>query len=238
MPIHELAGQPVPVESLIDISLLEKAYAETKWEPDDPAAIVSFGTSGHRGTSLNGSFTQSQIFAITQAVCEFRTGAGINGPLYLGKDTHALSNVAYLSVLEVLVANDVDIICQDEHGFTPTPVISHAILTHNRNRESGVSDGLIITPSHNPPQDGGIKYNPPHGGPAEASITAQIETRANEILRAGSTAIRRIESGHALQSSRVAEVDFVGPYVDDLENVLDMSSISESGMLFSGQAHS
>ena len=230
MPIHELAGQSVPVESLIDISLLEKAYAETKWEKDNPAAIVSFGTSGHRGTSLNGSFTQSQILAITQAVCEFRTGAGISGPLYLGKDTHALSRVAYLSVLEVLVANDVDIVCQDGHGFTPTPVISHAILTHNRNRELDVSDGLIITPSHNPPQDGGIKYNPPHGGPAEASITAQIETRANELLRAGSTDIRRIDSGSALQSSKVTEVDFVGPYVDDLENVLEMSAIAGSGL--------
>lgn len=230
MSIHELAGQPVPVESLIDISLLEKAYAETKWDRDNPAAIVSFGTSGHRGTSLNGSFTQSQILAITQAVCEFRVGTGISGPLYLGKDTHALSRVAYLSVLEVLVANDVDIVCQDGHGFTPTPVISHAILTHNRNRELGVSDGLIITPSHNPPQDGGIKYNPPHGGPAEASITAQIETRANELLRAGSTDIRRINPGSALQSSRVTEVDFVGPYVDDLENVLEMSAIAGSGL--------
>ncbi|GMQ81262.1 MAG: phosphoglucomutase (alpha-D-glucose-1,6-bisphosphate-dependent) [Rhodothermia bacterium] len=230
MPIHELAGQPVPVESLIDISLLEKAYAETRWEKDNPAAIVSFGTSGHRGTSLNGSFTEAQILAIAQAVCEFRTGAGICGPLYLGKDTHALSKVAYFSVLEVLVANDVDIICQNGHGFTPTPVISHAILTHNRNRESGVADGLIITPSHNPPQDGGIKYNPPHGGPGEASVTAQIEARANELLNAGSTDVCRIELDSALRSSRVMEVDFVGPYVDDLENVLDMSAISDSGI--------
>jgi phosphoglucomutase len=192
--------------------------------------LVSFGTSGHRGSSLKGSFNEAHILAITQAICDHRTTKGINGPLFLGRDTHALSEPSIASALEVLAANGTEVMIQRGRGYTPTPVISHAILVYNRNRTSGLADGIVITPSHNPPDDGGFKYNPPHGGPADIDITTWIENRANEIMKNGNRAVKRVPFEKALTADTVHEHDYVTPYVDDLRNIVDMEAIGTSGI--------
>ena len=183
MALSPLAGKPAPKEILVDLPLLERDYFERRPDPDDPAQQVSFGTSGHRGTSLRGSFNEPHILAITQAICDYRHEQAVTGPLYMGKDTHALSGPAQRTALEVLAANEVPTVIQRDDGFTPTPAISHAILVHNRGRSDGLADGIVITPSHNPPEDGGFKYNPPNGGPADTDVTKWIEARANALLR-------------------------------------------------------
>src|SRR5437588_5973549 len=184
MAIHPLAGKPAPADMRIDVARLEREYHQRRPDPDDPAQLVAFGTSGHRGTPLDGTFTEAHILAITQAICDHRRTQGIDGPLFLGKDTHAVSGPAQRTALEVLAANGVDTVLQRDDGFTPTPVISRAILAHNRGRKDHLGDGIVITPSHNPPEDGGFKYNPPNGGPAETAVTAGIQQRANALLRA------------------------------------------------------
>jgi len=183
--VSPLAGKPAPKEMLVDLVRLEKEYFQRKPDVEDPNQLVAFGTSGHRGTSLNGTFTEAHVLAITQAICDYRRSQGISGPLYMGKDTHALSAPAQRTALEVLAANNVDTIIQEYDGFTPTPVISRAILEWNRTRQGARADGIVITPSHNPPADGGFKYNPPDGGPADTQITRWIQERANNFLRAG-----------------------------------------------------
>jgi phosphoglucomutase len=230
MPLHPLAGKRAPAELLIDISRLERDYYEQKPDAGDPNQLVSFGTSGHRGTPFDGTFTESHILAITQAVCEYRRGQGITGPLFLGKDTHAASAPAERTALEVLAANGVQTFLQRENGFTPTPVISRAILVHNRGRKSGLADGLIITPSHNPPTDGGFKYNPPNGGPADTDATTWIQDRANALLRAGNNAVKRMPFAAALKAATTHQQDFVLPYVQDLVAVLDLEAIRGAGL--------
>lgn len=210
---------------LIDPAALVRAYYETRPDPADPHQQVSFGTSGHRGTPGDGTFTEAHILATTQAICEYRAAQGYTGPVYVGKDTHALSAAAETTALEVLAANGVDVVAQAGGGYTPTPVISRAILQYNDARDSGFADGIIITPSHNPPQDGGFKYNPPNGGPADTDVTDAIQRRANELLRAGVQKIKR-ESG----SSRIHYQDFVAPYVEDLASVVDMDAIRAAGV--------
>jgi phosphoglucomutase len=228
MALHPLAGKPAPAESLIDVSALELAYYRNRPDLDDPNQRVSFGTSGHRGTSTNSTFTEAHILAITQAICDYRKMRDYTGSLFLGKDTHALSEVAERTALEVLAANGVRTMVQQENGFTPTPVISHAILAANRGRTSGYSDGIIITPSHNPPADGGFKYNPPNGGPADTDVTTWIQNRANELLRDNNSGIRRTVYEHAMASDAIFEFDFLADYVRDLSAVLDMEAISNA----------
>jgi phosphoglucomutase len=198
MSAHPLAGKPAPKDLLIDVSRLEAAFYDAKPDPTHPNQLVSFGTSGHRGTSLNATFTETHILAITHAICEYRRNQGITGPLFMGKDTHALSRPAERVALEVLAANDVEIFIQRDDGFTPTPVISRAILTHNRDRSDSLADGIVITPSHNPPSDGGFKYNPPNGGPADTDVTDWIQNRANDLLRTGNRGVQRIGFDAAL----------------------------------------
>ena len=192
MAISPLAGKPAPKEMLVDLARLEGEYYARRPEMSEPAQLVSFGTSGHRGSPLRGTFTESHILAITQAICEWRKQEGITGPLFLGKDTHALSRPAEQTALEVLAANNVDTVIDCDDGYTPTPAISRLILTHNRGRKSGLGDGIVVTPSHNPPGDGGFKYNPPNGGPADTNVTAWIQDRANALLRGNRSEIRRI----------------------------------------------
>jgi phosphoglucomutase len=223
-----LAGRPAPPEILVDLAALERAYYERRPDVDDPAQRVSFGTSGHRGSSLRGSFNEAHILAITQAICEYRQGEGIDGPLYVGKDTHALSAPAQRTALEVLAANGVETIIQRGDGVTPTPVVSRAILVYNRGRTTGLADGIVVTPSHNPPEDGGIKYNPPHGGPADTDATGWIEARANALLHGPVTAIRRMPFARALAAATTHEDDFVLPYVRDLGTVVDMDAIRDA----------
>jgi phosphoglucomutase len=225
MAISPLAGKPAPREMLIDPAALERAYFERRPDSDDPSQLVHFGTSGHRGSPFHSSFMEAHILAITQAICDYRQAQGTSGPLFMGKDTHALSGPAQRTALEVLAANGVDTIIQSDDGVTPTPVISHAILVHNRGRADGFADGIVITPSHNPPEDGGFKYNPPNGGPADTDVTRWIEERANELLRGGGTAIKRIDYAAALRAPTTREEDFVIPYVRDLRNVVDMDAI-------------
>ena len=224
MPIDPLAGKPAPDNILIDVSRLERDYFDRRPDTADPSQLVSFGTSGHRGTSSNGTFTEAHILAITQAICEYRTGKGITGPLFIGKDTHALSDSAQRTALEVLAANKIETVIQQHGGFTPTPVISHAILTYNRDHAPAPADGIVITPSHNPPEDGGFKYNPPEGGPADTDITNWIQNRANELLRNGNRDVKRGASESAHQR------DLIGPYVSDLRNVIDMDAIRSAGL--------
>jgi len=219
---HPLAGKPAPRELLVDLQLLRRRYFE-KPDPADPQQRVSFGTSGHRGSSLRGSFNEAHILAVTQAVCEYRKGQGTTGPLYLGADTHGLSEPAQRTALEVLAANDIEVQHAPEGQWTPTPVISHAILVHNRGRTAGLADGIVITPSHNPPEDGGIKYNPPSGGPADTSATGWIERRANELLTA------QVRRAGASRAATLHEHDFVGPYVEDLRNVVDLETVRAAG---------
>jgi phosphoglucomutase len=225
MTISPLAGKLPPKEMLVDLARLEREYFECRPDPDDAAQRVSFGTSGHRGSSLRASFTEAHILAITQAICDYRRAQGTTGPLYMGKDTHALSGPAQRTALEVLAANEVTTIIQRDAGFTPTPVISRAILAHNRSRRDRLSDGIVITPSHNPPEDGGFKYNPAHGGPADTDATQWIERRANELLKARNEAVKRVPSKAAISAETTLEEDLMLPYVEDLRNVVDMDAI-------------
>jgi phosphoglucomutase len=231
MALHPGAAKPAPRDILIDVAALEQAFVERQPDPSDSRQLVSFGTSGHRGTPLNGSFTAAHIRAITQAICEYRRSKSIDGPLYMGKDTHAVSSLAQATALEVLAGNGVETIIQRDEGVTPTPVVSHAILTWNRGRTTGLADGIVVTPSHNPPEDGGFKYNPPHGGPADTDVTSWIERRANEILRSGvQTAITRVSIAAALAAPTTHQEDLVPAYVDDLANVIDMDVIRNAGV--------
>src|SRR5213593_1642296 len=225
MAISPLAGKPAPREMLVDLARLEAKYYEHKPDVRNPEERVSFGTSGHRGSSLRGSFTEAHILAITQAICDYRRSEGIDGPLYMGKDTHALSRPAERTALEVLAANGVDTIIQRDDGVTPTPVISRAILVYNRGRKEHFADGVVITPSHNPPEDGGFKYNPTNGGPADTDVTRWVQDRANELLRAGNVKVKRVSFVKAVQAASTHQEDFVLPYVRDLNNVVDMDAI-------------
>jgi phosphoglucomutase len=226
MSVHELAGMQASQELLVNVPRLVSAYYTHKPDPDNPAHRVAFGTSGHRGSSLEHSFNESHVLATCQAVSELRRYRGITGPLHLGMDTHALSQPALYTAIEVFAANGVEIRIQSGLGYTPTPVISHAILAHNRGRTSGLADGVVITPSHNPPGDGGIKYNPPTAGPADADTTKLIQDRANEILRHGLKEVKRLPVERAFKADTTHEYDYVAPYVEDLRNVLDMQAIA------------
>jgi phosphoglucomutase len=215
---------------LVDIELLEQEYFSRRPDLADPNQMVIFGTSGHRGSPLHGTFTEAHILAITQAICDFRRGHGTDGPLYLGKDTHALSGPAQHTALTVLAANKVETIIQQGEGVTPTPVISRAILVYNRGRSEHLADGIVITPSHNPPEDGGFKYNPTNGGPADTDVTKWVESRANDLLRAGNSGVRRLSLSKALRSAYTHQEDFILPYVNDLRNVVDMDAICGAGL--------
>jgi phosphoglucomutase len=225
MAIHPLAGKPAPPEMLIDIEQLEQAYYEKKPDPENSQQLVSFGTSGHRGSPLDATLNEAHILAITQAICEYRKSNNISGPLFMGKDTHAVSGPAQRTALEVLAANGIETVIQRDDGVTPTPSISHAILVYNRGRIDGLADGIVITPSHNPPADGGFKYNPPEGGPADTDITDWIQRRANDLLRGGSRGVKRISYEGALRASTTGSADLVAPYVEDLTAVIDMDAI-------------
>ncbi len=225
MALHPRAGQPAQPEQLVNLETLEQAYYSDVPDASDPQQRVSFGTSGHRGSSLRRTFNEAHILAITQAICEYRTQAGTSGPLFIGKDTHALSAPAQRSALEVLAANGIQIHMDRDDGYTPTPVISHAILTTNQGRVSGLADGIVITPSHNPPEDGGFKYNPPHGGPADTEVTKAIETRANALLAAKLHGVKRVPYDQALKAASTTRHDFVGRYLADLANVVDLERI-------------
>ena len=230
MAVHPLAGKPAPDAILIDVPELVAQYYDVHPDPSDPGQRVSFGTSGHRGTPSRGTFNEDHILAITQAIVEYRRQQGITGPLYMGMDTHALSEPAQRTALEVLAAHGVEVFIARDGGFTPTPVISHAILTYNQGRESGLADGIVITPSHNPPSDGGFKYNPPNGGPADTGTTGWIQDRANALLLERNRAARRIPYEVALRAPTTHQHDFLRPYVNDLGSVLDMAVIRASGL--------
>jgi phosphoglucomutase len=230
MTLHPLAGQPAPAALLIDVAQLERDYYQRTPNVGDPNQLVSFGTSGHRGTSRDGTFTDTHILAISQAICEYRRAQRIDGPVLVGKDTHALSGPAQRTALEVLAANGVEAIIQRDDGVTPTPVISHAILVYNRGRKEHLADGIIITPSHNPPEDGGFKYNPPNGGPADTDATGWIQDRANALLRAGNAGVRRVPFEQALKAATTYEQDYVMPYVNDLGNVVDLEAVRAAGL--------
>ncbi len=230
MAISPLAGKPAPKEILVDLARLEREYYERRPDVTDANQLVSFGTSGHRGSSLRGTFTEAHILAITQAICEYRGAQGTDGPLYLGKDTHALSAPAQRTALEVLAANSVETVIQCDDGVTPTPVISRAILVYNRGRQGHLADGIVITPSHNPPEDGGFKYNPTHGGPADSEITQWVEDRANELLRTKNAAVKRIPYDKAMKAETTHQEDYVLPYVKDLCHVVDMEAIHTAGL--------
>ena len=230
MTISPLAGKPAPKEMLVDLARLEREYYECRPDLDDPEQRVAFGTSGHRGSPFHGSFTETHILAITQAICDYRRTQGTEGPLYLGKDTHALSGPAQRTALEVLAANGVQTVIQQADGVTPTPVISRAILVYNRSRTRNFADGIVVTPSHNPPEDGGFKYNPSNGGPADTDVTQWVETRANELLRGRNAGVKRVALDTALKADGTHQEDFVPPYVDDLRNVVDMDAICNAGL--------
>ena len=223
--VSPLAGKPAPKEMLVDVARLESEYFKRRPDVQDTNQLVSFGTSGHRGSPFQGTFTESHILAITQAICDYRRSRGTDGPLYVGKDTHALSCPAQRTALEVLAANNVETIIQQNDGVTPTPVISRAILVYNRNRKEHPADGIVITPSHNPPEDGGFKYNPPNGGPADTDVTHWVETRANELLRSGNMGVKRMPFNKAIGALTTHQEDFVLPYVRDLKNVVDIDAI-------------
>ncbi len=233
MSLHPLAGKPAPHAMLANIPRLMTAYFTQQPDPADPAQAVSFGTSGHRGSSLRRSFNEAHILAITQAVCEYRAARKIRGPLFLGIDTHALSEAALATAVEVLAANEVECFMQQGGGYTPTPVISHAILVHNRGRlpdDQGRADGIVITPSHNPPDNGGFKYNPPHGGPAGSEETKAVQARANELLARNNKGVKRIPLTRALAAPTTHQRDYIAPYVEDLSEVLDMPLIRGGGL--------
>jgi len=230
MTVSELAGKPAPGELLANIPRLITAYYTRKPDVSDPSQRVSFGTSGHRGSAFKTGFNEDHILAVSQAICEYRKTRGFTGPLYMGMDTHALSEPAMASALEVFAANGVTVMVQRGGGYTPTPVISHAILTYNRGRKAGLADGVVITPSHNPPTDGGFKYNPPHGGPADTETTRIIEQRANEILGSRLRQVQRIPYERAISAETTREHDYVAAYVSDLGNVIDMEVIAGAGL--------
>jgi phosphoglucomutase len=230
MANHPQAGQPAPREFLTNIPLLVSAYYTGHPNPEDPAELIAFGTSGHRGTSTEASFNEDHILAVCQALCEYRQQNSISGPLFIGKDTHALSEPAEATAIEVFAANNVQILLPSGQAYTPTPVVSHAILTYNRGRNNSLADGVVITPSHNPPSDGGFKYNPPSGGPAGPEITNVIQARANEILRDGLKAVRRIPLKQAMQAETTRLHDFAMPYVRDLANVIEIDKLAASGL--------
>jgi phosphoglucomutase len=232
MAIHILAGQPAPASILVELEKLLSAYWAEIPDPSIREQRVSFGTSGHRGSSFKRSFNEAHIVAITQAVCEYRAAQRTTGPLYLGKDTHALSEPAFVTALEVLAANGVETMIDQDKGYTPTPVISHAILAYNRGRTSGLADGIVITPSHNPPEDGGIKYNPPSGGPADTQITKWIEDRANALLAVNLQGVTRLPIEQARQASTTHRHDYIGAYVGDLKNVIDMGVLKAATLKF------
>ncbi|MGX1617023.1 phosphoglucomutase (alpha-D-glucose-1,6-bisphosphate-dependent) [Micromonospora chalcea] len=227
---HPRAGQPAQPDDLVDVPRLVTAYYAEHPDPNDPAQQVSFGTSGHRGSSLRHAFNSDHILAVTQALCDYRREQGLDGPLFLGRDTHALSAPAEADALEVLAANEVTVLRDSRDGYTPTPAVSHAILTHNRGRTSGLADGIVITPSHNPPSDGGFKYNPTHGGPADTDATKWIQDRANAILAAGLKEVRRIPYARARAADTTGEYDFLARYVDDLPAALDIDAIRDAGV--------
>ncbi|MDR3574667.1 MAG: phosphoglucomutase (alpha-D-glucose-1,6-bisphosphate-dependent) [Anaerolineaceae bacterium] len=230
MAENVLAGKPAPKELLVDVSKLISSYYESHPDPDNPNQLVSFGTSGHRGSSLDGSFTEDHVLAICQALLEYRTQHDISGPLFIGKDTHGLSEPAEATAIEVFAGSGTEIRIQENKGFTPTPVISHAILSYNRGRKIGLADGVVITPSHNPPQDGGFKYNPPSGGPAGPEITKVIQQRANDLLRSGVKGIKRLPLERALGTATTRAYDYRAPYVNDLKNVIDLQAAASAGL--------
>jgi phosphoglucomutase len=230
MSLQPLAGKPAPRDLLVNVPQLVSAYYTEHPDPANPAQRVSFGTSGHRGSSLKGTFNDDHIAAICQAIVEYRAGAGITGPLYLGMDTHALSEPAHSTAIEVFAANDVELYIDAAHGYVPTPVISHAILSHNHSNASAKADGVVITPSHNPPDDGGFKYNPPEAGPADTNITKNVQARANQIMAEGGRAIKRMTLSKATAASNTHAHDYITPYVSDLAAVVDLPVIASSGI--------
>src|ERR1700751_3555805 len=229
MAANPRAGQPAQPEDLIDVAHVVTAYYTGEPNPNDPEQHVVFGTSGHRGSSLDGAFNEAHILATTQAIAEYRAAQGTTGPLFIGRDTHGLSEPAWVSALEVLAANDVVAMIDSADRYTPTPAVSHAILTFNRGRDGDLADGIVITPSHNPPRDGGFKYNPPNGGPADTVVTQWVETRANELLRKGNRQVSRGPFSTAIKAATTHEQDFVLPYVNDLRDVVDMEVIRAAG---------
>ena len=230
MSIDPNAGKPPDPSKLTDIPKLVTAYYAGRPDPGERSQRVSFGTSGHRGTSFANSFNEAHILSITQAICEYRAQNGVDGPLFLAKDTHALSEPAFVSALEVLAANGVSVMIDSESGYTPTPALSHAVLTYNRDRTTGLSDGIVITPSHNPPEDGGFKYNPPNGGPADTNATKAIENRANDLMAAGFATIPRMPLARAISGGTTHRYDYVSAYVDDLANIIDLEAIRGAGL--------
>ncbi len=236
MALHPLAGKPAPQSLLINVPELVTAYYTRHPDVSEPSQCVAFGTSGHRGISLQKSFNEGHILAITQAIIHYRKENGIDGPLFLGMDTHALSEPAHVTALEVLSANGINILIQKDRGYTPTPVISHAILTYNRGRKSGLADGIVITPSHNPPESGGIKYNPPNGGPADTGITRWIENRANDLLLNSNSGVKRIPYERAIKAGTTHEHDYIKTYVEDLEQIIDMDTIRSANLKIGADA--
>ena len=230
MTDDDRAGQRPTADMLVDVDRLRSAYYDRHPDPDDGAQRVAFGTSGHRGSSLDATFNEDHIHATSQAICDYRAAQAIDGPLYLGRDTHALSEPAFRSAIEVFAANGVDVCIDDRDGYTPTPALSHAILTYNRGRGGGLADGVVVTPSHNPPEDGGFKYNPPNGGPAGSSVTGWIENRANDLLRAGMSGVTRWSWDQAIRADSLRRHDYLRGYTDDLDTVLDMDAIRAAGV--------
>lgn len=228
MTINAAAGRPADSSILVNIPKLVTAYYELRPDPSDPGQRVVFGTSGHRGSAMDVAFNEWHILAITQAICDYRNLQHIEGPLFLGMDTHALSEPAFASALEVLAANNVEVMLAEGTAYTPTPAVSHAILGYNRDRKSGLADGIVITPSHNPPDDGGFKYDPPHGGPADSSVTSWIETRANDLLERGLDAVKRMQFARALRASTTHKHDYLSLYVSDLDSVVDMNAVRDA----------
>ena len=228
MKISSAGGKPADPSILVNIPKLVTSYYALRPDPSDPLQRVVFGTSGHRGSSFDGAFNEWHILAITQAICDYRLSQKIDGPLFLGMDTHALSEPAFASALEVLAANSIDVMISEGTPYTPTPTVSHAILRYNRGRKSGLADGIVITPSHNPPDDGGFKYNPPHGGPADSHVTSRIESKANDFLRGALQGVKRMQFAQALQATTTHRYDFLHAYVDDLETVIDLDAIRDA----------
>ena len=230
MGIHPLAGNAAPASMLVDVAALRTAYERERPDPNVREQRVSFGTSGHSGSAFKRSFNRSHILAVTQAICEYCRAQGTTGPLYLGMDTHALSRPAWETALEVLAAHGVEVMIDQDYGYTPTPVISHAILIYNRGRTSGRADGIVVTPSHNPPEDGGIKYNPPEGGPADTQVTKWIEDRANALLAADLQGVKCLPTKEARGASTTHKHDYINTYVGDLGTVIDMEAIRSANM--------
>jgi phosphoglucomutase len=230
MALHPQAGQLVTHDKLVNVPELMSAYYTQLPDIEDPTQAVTFGTSGHRGSSLLNSFNERHIAAICQSLCDYRVTQNITGPMFIGMDTHALSQAAFRTSIEVMVANDVDVVIQEKQGYTPTPVISHAILNHNKDKTQGWGDGIVITPSHNPPEDGGIKYNPPHGGPADSDVTTIIQNNANDLIRGNLKKVKRVSFEQAMSSDKVREVDFSVDYIEQLDQVIDMQAIRDANL--------